>query len=82
VTDDPLVRGTDPVVPEEVREILIAFAQQGENGQVILNLNNGWIESYKVVRYLRVVDRERANGSKSKDDGGRPDETSPKPITV
>lgn len=78
---DPLVRGTDPVVPEEVRDILIDFVQRRENGQVILNLNNGWVESYKVVRYRRVVDRGGANGSESTD-GGRPDETSPGPITV
>ena len=68
---DPLVRGTDPVVPEEVRDILIDFVQRRENGQV----------SYKVVRYRRVVDRGGANGSESTD-GGRPDETSPGPITV
>lgn len=45
------------VVPAEVEKILRDFADSEENGQVILNLNRGAIESYKTVRYVRVIDK-------------------------
>ena len=61
---DPLVKGTDPVVPAEVREILIDFARKSESGQVILNLNAGTVESYKTVRYVRVIDKGRGGKGK------------------
>lgn len=47
------------VLPAEVEEILRDFADSSDNGQVILNLNGGQIESYKTVRYVRVIDRKR-----------------------
>lgn len=51
---------SDPV-PPEVTQILRDFAANGDNGQVILNLNRGAIESYKTVRYVRVIDKEKGS---------------------
>jgi hypothetical protein len=45
-------------VPPEVTQILRDFAASGANGQVILNLNRGAIETYKIVHYERIIDKE------------------------
>jgi hypothetical protein len=47
-------------VPAEVEEILRDYAAAGDSGQVILNLNKGAVESYKTVRYVRVIDKRGA----------------------
>lgn len=49
---------TDPLIPKEVREALSNFALRRENGQIVLNLNDGFVQSYKTVRYVRVVDKK------------------------
>lgn len=57
LTARPNKQQEEPLVPPEVEQILRDFAKAGENGQVILNLNRGAIESYKTVRYVRVIDK-------------------------
>jgi hypothetical protein len=65
VSEDPLVRGVDPVAPPEVREELVEFSKTGENGQVILNVSEGFVASYKTIRYIRVIDKKPHRKRKS-----------------
>lgn len=54
----------EDLVPLEIEQVLRDFANNRESGQVILNLNRGAIESYKMVRYVRVIDKERNSRGK------------------
>jgi hypothetical protein len=65
ISDMLEMESKDPIVPPEISAILRDFARNRDNGQVILNLNEGEIRSYKLVRYVRVIDKGSGGSAES-----------------